>query len=384
MQLRRGTQMVYFDDGPLYAKDDRRTLERHLCFMPREIIISGKSLQTTPVFDAYWYFAAERQKIFLRKVIGANDPVLTTDPVLSAYKFTNAYRASDRVSQYLLRHVIYRDDLPDDPDNLLFRTLLFKLFNKVETWEALEDAFGDLTIDRYNFEDFDSLLSHRQNAGDRNYSAAYIMPSAGRVFGFPKKHSNHLKLLEWMLECDFPSKLKATEKMLDGFELLMSAPSLGPFLAYQFITDINYGWVTDYSEMEFVVAGPGALDGISKCFVDSSGVPAADIIKHMALHQCDYFEVFGIEFGDLWGRELQLIDCQNLFCEISKYSRVAFPEVSGLSGRTRIKQKYRSAGRSSAPWYPPAWGLNEKIERDVGKPAPRGQNQTYANQMSLL
>jgi len=376
--------MVCFDDGSLEAKDDQRMLERHLRFTPREIIISGKSLQTTPVFDAYWYFAAERQKIFLRKVTGANDPALTTDPVLSEYKFTNAYRASDRVSQYLIRHVIYRDDLPDDPDNLLFRTLLFKLFNKIETWEALEEAFGDLTVGRYNFEEFDALLSHRQDTGERNYSAAYIMPSAGRVFGFPKKHSNHLKLLEWMLECDFSGKLRATEKMRDGFELLMSAPSLGPFLAYQFITDINYSSLTDYSEKEFVVAGPGALDGVSKCFVETSGISASDIVKHMALHQRNYFEMFSIEFDDLWGRELQLIDCQNLFCEISKYSRVAFPEVSGLSGRTRIKQKYRSAGRSSAPWYPPSWDLNEQIERNVGKPAPRDQIQMHTNQMSLL
>ena len=37
-------------------------------------------------------------------------------PGLRAHKFTNAYRASDRVSQYLIRRVIYRADLPDDPD----------------------------------------------------------------------------------------------------------------------------------------------------------------------------------------------------------------------------------------------------------------------------
>ncbi len=74
---------------------------------------------------------------FFRRAIGAAQP-WTDNPVLAAYKFTNAYRASDRVSQYLIRHVIYRDDLPKSPREVFFRILLFKLFNKIATWELLE------------------------------------------------------------------------------------------------------------------------------------------------------------------------------------------------------------------------------------------------------
>src|SRR4051812_26195126 len=61
----------------------------------------------TAVFDSYWRFAAERQAIFFRRIEGARAP-WTNDPILGTYKFTNAYRASDRVSQYLIRSVIYR------------------------------------------------------------------------------------------------------------------------------------------------------------------------------------------------------------------------------------------------------------------------------------
>jgi alpha-glutamyl/putrescinyl thymine pyrophosphorylase clade 1 len=50
-----------------------------------------------------------------------------------------------------------------------------------------------------------------------------------------------------------------------------------------------------------------------------------------------HFADQGSEFQTLWGRPLQLIDCQNVFCEISKYARVAFPEYGGLAGRKRIK-----------------------------------------------
>ena len=52
------------------------------------------------VYDTYWRFACERQAIFFRRI---EEPLgqWTKDPILGAYKFTNAYRASDRVSQFL-------------------------------------------------------------------------------------------------------------------------------------------------------------------------------------------------------------------------------------------------------------------------------------------
>ena len=325
------------------------------------VSINGQTLDTTPVFEAYWYFAAERQRIFLERVKGANTPELTSDQILQQYKFTNSFRASDRTSQYLIRNVIYGDDAPQDSENLFFRIMLFKLFNKIETWETLEKEVGCLSTDTYQFELFDQILTEQRNRGNRIYSAAYIMPSAGRVFGYKYKHQNHLKLIELLLDKAYPEKLSSYDAMSQGFELLMQAPSIGPFLAYQLITDLNYSDLTNFSEMEFVVAGPGALDGISKCFENNKQISPDQIISYMAENQSLYFDLYNIDFKGLWGRSLQLIDCQNIFCEISKYSRVAFPRVQGVAGRTRIKQKHSPKGRLGLPWYPPKWGLNEKI-----------------------
>jgi len=86
----------------------------------------------TVVYDTYWRFAAERQKIFFQRLEGEHRP-WTDDPILKTYKFTNAYRASDRVSQYLIRNVIYRDDLSSTTIDVFFRIMLFKLFNKIQT-----------------------------------------------------------------------------------------------------------------------------------------------------------------------------------------------------------------------------------------------------------
>jgi len=345
-------------------------------------------LKLTPVFDSYWKFAVERQNVFFRRL--GNDPEpWTSDPVILAHKFTNAYRASDRVSQYLIRHVIYRNDLPNTVHEVLFRTLLFKLFNKIETWELLEHTFGAITYKDYTFERYDHVLNQAMRAGGRIYSAAYIMPPGGSTFGYPAKHQNHLRLLERMMEDKLAEKLASMSRMQSAFELLKSYPTIGDFLAYQFVTDINYTEITDFSEMDFVVPGPGARDGIKKCFADKASLNEAEIIRLMADNQELEFERLGINFQSLWGRRLQLIDCQNLFCEVDKYARVMHPEIAGLSGRTRIKQKFKPTGELITPWYPPKWGINEKIIETIASSKTNNefvkqQNKGKKNQQATL
>jgi hypothetical protein len=152
--------------------------------------------------------------------------------------------------------------------------------------------------------------------------------------------------------------------MEDAFRLLKAYPSLGDFLAYQYVTDLNYSPLTRFSEREFVCAGPGAKDGIRKCFLDTAGYSESDLIKMMADRQEAEFARLGLQFQSLWGRPLQFIDCQNLFCEVDKYARLAHPEIAGLSGRTRIKQKFRSTGTIPHPFYPPKWEINDRMPKE--------------------
>jgi len=316
----------------------------------------GRVLKTTPVFDTYWRFASERQEMFMRRVLGSTPP-WTQDPILSVHRFTNTYRASDRVSQYLIRHVIYEGS--QKPEEVFFRTIMFKLFNKIETWESLRTKLGAPSWREFSFDAYSKVLDGLLDEGKRVYSAAYIMPSP--AFGSPRKHRNHLRLIEHMMADGAPKKLAKAGSLRGAFELLRGYPSLGVFLAFQFAIDLNYSSLTDFSEMEFVVAGPGARDGIGKCFKDVAGLSEAEIIQVMAERAGDEFERLGMKFQSLWGRSLQLIDCQNVFCEVSKYARVAHPDIQGESGRTRIKQKFTPRSTPIPQWYPPKWGLTVEV-----------------------
>jgi hypothetical protein len=317
-------------------------------------------IKTSAAFDTYWRFAAERQKVYFRRLKEKNGP-WTNDPIIGVHKFTNAYRAADRVSQFLIRNVIYRNDLSEQAEEVFFRLMLFKLFNKIETWKLLESQLGEISYKEYRFEKYDAILSKAMSEKNRIYSAAYIMPPGGSAFGHKSKHQNHLRLLELMMKDGLVKKMSKLKRMQPGFELLRSYPTIGDFLAYQFITDVNYSEITDFSEMDFVIPGPGARDGIRKCFIDSGGLNEAEIIKLMVDNQENEFERLGLSFESLFGRRLQLIDCQNLFCEVDKYCRVAHPDIAGLSGRTRIKQKFTPTADPLIPWFPPKWGINSCI-----------------------
>jgi len=314
----------------------------------------------TEVFDSYWKFAAIRQDIFFNRLEGKPFP-WSSDPIINHYKFTNVYRASDRVSQYLIKNVIYNDTLPNTPKEVLFRILLFKLFNKIETWELLRSKVGDLTFESYSFDKYDKILSDAIS-NKTIYSAAYIMPSGKSYFGHLRKHSNHLKLIELILKQETYKKLSDTKKMQQAFELLKSFPGLGDFLAYQLLIDINYSPIINFSESEFVVAGPGAKGGISKCFQDTLGLSNVDIIKLVTERQEIEFERLGLSFKNLWGRSLQLIDCQNIFCEVDKYARVKHPEIKGNSDRLRIKQVLRVNPSPINFWFPPKWNINKNLK----------------------
>jgi hypothetical protein len=109
--------------------------------------------------------------------------------------------------------------------------------------------------------------------------------------------------------------------------------------------------------MQFAVAGPGALDGISKCFTDTDGLGPADVVAWMRDTSGEHFARLGLAFDDLWGRWPTLIDWQNAFCEVSKYTRVSHPHVKGVVGLDRIKQKFARTLEPADYRFPRKWGL---------------------------
>ncbi len=304
------------------------------------------------VYDLYWYFACERQNIFWKKLKGIYP--LTDDPILREFKFCNSYRVNDRVSQYLIKNVIYNGNYAYD--DMIFRIILFKLFNKESTWELLLNNFGDVTLKSFDRKKYSKVLTDAIEKGIKIYNDAYIS-CANKAFGYERKHDNHLALLEKMFIKDkMQDKIVKCTKMEEAFNIIKSYPLIGNFMAYQLVTDINYSDVVNFSEDEFTVAGPGSLRGIKKCFIDKGNLSNEDIIRYMYENQDKEFKRLNLDFKRIGNRPLQLIDCQNIFCELDKYLREAMPELK--SNRTKIKKQYVPKKEKIVYMYPKKWGID--------------------------
>src|SRR5690348_3648568 len=88
-----------------------------------------------PNLDAFYRFMYERHMIWHRRFKLGLPPPWTKDPILRDLKFTNVYRELDRGTLWYLNNVAetYKDELLD----LLWLTVMYRLLNKVETFEKV-------------------------------------------------------------------------------------------------------------------------------------------------------------------------------------------------------------------------------------------------------
>lgn len=307
------------------------------------------------VYEFYWKFAFERQRIFESRLNGEQAP-WTDDPILQNYKFCNVFRATDRVSQFMIRDVCYNSE-KSNPEDRLFQIVAFRTFSNIETWESVTrilrrvPAIDDLVNCKFE----NALYRTRKNNG-KLYTHAFIL-CANNAYGLGEKYLNHIELFKDMfISQNLGSKILNAKSLKEMYELLHSFPLMGDFMSYQIAIDLNYSDLVNFSENDFTKAGPGALRGINKVFKDTKSLTPEEVIMWMVKHQDEEFKKLGLDFKGLFGRKLHAIDCQGLFCETDKYCREAKPEIA--SARTRIKTKFQKTNKPIKFFFPPKWGLN--------------------------
>ena len=306
-------------------------------------------------FEVYLFWQFRRQEIFLSRYFGEEE-CWVQDPILNSFFFTNAYRINDRISQYLIANV--QDDSKYGLKETFFRTMLFKLFNKEETWEHWNHIGLSLDPDDFNWRIFERWLPPTPFRG------AYLQPFPGDVEGYPRGATAHvraLQMLDWMMKRElydyigtdrFPTKK-------DGYELLKDCPNIGPFLACQFVNDLEFSSHFNFIGGDFVVAGPQAKEGIWQCFQDKSYENWIRVVNSNTM--ADMFGQ-GFPWRNLFGRPLGLIDSQSGFCELSKYLSVGYglqKEIYKPGAKSSGKRRMYSRDHRPIPYqYPAHWDLD--------------------------
>lgn len=286
----------------------------------------------------FWYFANERYALFENRLL-TGIPVPSADPIMNENRFTNTFRVTDRVSQRLL-HI--QQDGPQDPESLVLRTLLFKVFNKESTWDAIVAELGEPSWPgNWNATRLNALLADRLESGEKIFTGSYMMVNpltAGWV-----KHQYYTNLIETVMNHYLPTILES-QSLEELTARLQAVPGIGAFLAYQYAIDLNYTPLFNFSEGDSVLAGHGAKRGLTRLFGNNRMAEAR--IMELALER---------DHGPLLmgKRKMHLIDVQNVLCEYDKYMRTAQPE-----GKKRMKQRYRPDPRPLPdPIWPEGWNL---------------------------
>ena len=198
----------------------------------KNIIVGGDTLKVSKVFRLFFWFVCERQRVFERRLAGEPAP-WTDDEALASHPYINVFRVLDRTSQYILTHVICDEQYT--LEDAFFRVLLFRTFNRIETWEYLEEQRGSLTWADFDVLEYERLLDALDGP---LYSGAYIMPAPVREFGYPTNHQCHLRLIDLMMSLKVYKKLERMKHLKDAHGYLCLFPSMGDFMAMQSVLSL--------------------------------------------------------------------------------------------------------------------------------------------------
>ena len=275
--------------------------------------------------DLYFYWIHERETIRINKEVLQHEPPWTDDPILQKFKFCQVFREEDRTTRWFKRHI--RNVWRDDP-KVLMATVIFRWFNFIETGRTLVRHNLHIEWDR-------KKAIEEITKQDQWITGAYII-----------KTPNRMDKVTGVAECIshmWGDREKLVNRILDSKSLekawmiLRDYPYMGPFMAYEVITDLRHTYLlreaTDI--LTWANAGPGAMRGLNR-------LAGRDLDFSRRTHP------WNDEMRELWelSRErlnpnlinldsFEMREIEGGLCEFDKYSRILNEE-----GRTRSVYKY--------------------------------------------
>lgn len=337
-------------------------------------------IQPNANFDLYWRWIVERHQIFEHRLVGESSASAPPDDkflsILQSYSFCNPFRVLDCGSQ----NVVYLQQDPDlcpEPEEVFFRTALYRAFNSPDTLKGLTEYLRDVpSWKNYDFSVYSDALGHVEETIGTLYRGAYMFNDS-LVFGgdrngkaYPRKYQGSLRLVQRLIEDGVVDRVCAATTVEEVFYALNNQGKYlafsGGFLAMQLAYDLGYSQITRAGENDFwpIRGGNGYADGMKLCFGRSFSINNEKALRVMAKilwrlweEQDRCFELLGYQPIRLFGqRELKPIDLENSFCETSKMLKA----LNGVNPRRLYKG---GGGKLGKILLPKKWGIiDEEIE----------------------
>jgi len=280
--------------------------------------------------DRFCYWQRERENIRLQKEVLELPAPWTDDVILQDFKFCQVYREDDRTTRWFKKHI--REPLADNPD-VLMATVIFRWFNHIDTGRTLIEH--DLLKNWDRKKAIDEITKQ-----PKWITGAYIIKTPNgmdKVTGVAECIS-HM----WEQRYTLLDKIENNPRSLEQcWTWLRDFPYMGPFMAYEVVTDLRHTYLLrDANDiMTWANAGPGAMRGLNRLTGRELGYSkrSHDWVGEMN----DLYKVvearlpFSITMRNDMSYEMREIE--GGLCEFDKYSRIVKGE-----GRTRSVYKHNN------------------------------------------
>jgi len=292
----------------------------------------------------FFEFSRTRHQIYLDRAAGKPAP-WTSDPILSSFRFTNIYRELDRTT------IWYRENIREPMcavgarctlEDILLATIAFRWFNRIETGEILLGHMPDGSVHTNLFLDWSSEFA-RNRLKDRSpvVTAAYIIKTPDG--------KNKLDGVLWCIDqcaadigrlrTEMQNNLKPT--LEHAWKVLCAMPYMGPFMAYEVITDLRFTPILERSPdiNSWANPGPGARRGLSRLQGEDKDFHRST--KSAKLQELMQEILWKSRLSENWPKDWprwEMREVEHTLCEFDKYERAR-------TGEGRPKQRFTSAGK---------------------------------------
>ena len=283
--------------------------------------------------DRYCYWQIEREIIRWKKEELKMPAPWTKDPILQEFKFCQVFREDDRTTRWFAKHI--REPMRDDT-KVLMATVIFRWFNLIETGRTLKEH--DLLLNWDRKKAIEEITKQ-----PKWVTGAYIVKTPNgmdKVTGVAECISNMWTDRNYLMSALLQSVTKEESSLEDTWNLLRDYPYMGPFMAYEVVTDLRHTCLLENAEdiMTWANAGPGAMRGLNR--LTGRDLSFSQRSHNWNKEMIDLYEtvIDRIHYGLSSIKpehNYELREIEGGLCEFDKYSRIFKKE-----GRTRSIYKH--------------------------------------------
>jgi len=282
--------------------------------------------------DRYCYWQIERETIRWKKEQLKMPAPWTKDPILQEFKFCQVFREDDRTTRWFRTHI--REPLRNDP-KVLMATVIFRWFNLINTGRTLLEH--DLLLNWDRKKAIEEITKQ-----PKWVTGAYIVKTPNgmdKVTGVAECISHMWSDRNYLMSALLTRIAKKDSSLEETWNLLRDYPYMGPFMAYEVVTDLRHTCLLENAEdiMTWANAGPGAMRGLNR--LTGRDLSFSQRSHNWNKEMNDLYEVMTKKSPRIWFNRkdlpYEMREIEGGLCEFDKYSRIFKKE-----GRTRSIYKH--------------------------------------------